>query len=88
MPANPKLSSEVHPGTKFFVLVSAVIFKNYIVGYNYEFFVTSCRLVATRFSNLVILGSWNIHILSDAILNKAIVDEAIIFMKIFVKFPK
>ena len=88
MPANPKLSSEVHPGTKTFVLVSAVNFKKYIVAYNSVFYVTSCRLVATRYLNLVILGTWKIHILSDAILKKAIVDEAMNFMKISVKFQK
>ena len=88
MPANPKLSSEVHPGTKTFVLVSAVNFKKYIVAYNSVFYVTSCRLVATRYSNLVILGTWKIHRLSDAILKKAIVDEAMNFMKISVKFLK
>ena len=60
MPANPKLSSEVHPGRKTLVLVSAVNFNNSV------FFVTACRLVATCLSNLVILGSWKIHILSYA----------------------
>ena len=66
MPANPKLSSEVHPGRKTLVLVSAVNFKMYFVAYNSVFFVTACRLVATCLSNLVILGSWKIHILSYA----------------------
>ena len=70
MPANPKLSSEVHPATKTFVLVFAVGFKTYIVAYNSVFYVIYCRLVATRYSNLVILGTWKIHILSDAILKK------------------
>ena len=68
MPANPKLSSEVHPGTKTFVLVCAVNFKKYIVAYNSVFYVTSFSPVATRYSNLVVLGTWKIHILSDAIL--------------------
>ena len=88
MPANPKLSREDHPDTKTFILVSAVNFKKYIVAYNSVFYVTSCRLVATRYSNLVILGTWKIHILSDPILKKAIVDEAMNFMKISVKFQK
>ena len=88
MPANPKLSSEVHPGTKTFVLVSAVNFNKVYCTYNSVFYVTSCRLVATRYSNLVILETWKIHILSDAILKKGIVDEAMNFMKISVKFQK
>ena len=61
MPANPKLFSEVHPGTETFVLVSAVNFKKHIEAYNSVFYVTSCRLVATRYSNSVITDSRNME---------------------------
>ena len=66
MPANPKLSSEVHPGTNFFFSFCGK-FKKYIVAYNSVFYVITCTLVATRYSNLVILGTWKSNILSDAI---------------------
>ena len=59
MPANPKLSSEVHPGTKTFVLVSAMNFIKHIKAYNSVFYVTSRRLVSIRCSNLVITDSRN-----------------------------
>ena len=88
MPANPKLSSEVHPGTKTFFKIYVDNFKNYIVVYTSVFFVTPRRVVATRLLNLVIPGSWKIHILSVSILIKAIVDKVMNFIKIPLKIQK